>query len=328
MRTAGPATVATRTLRTTTSATVAAREASSEPGTTKKATPIESSRVLPANAVVRPAVRRVVAAASDRGAAGGELLAEAGEHQQGVVDPQRQAHHRADGQREGVDVEPAGEEVEDAAGGGDRGGAEDEGDRRGDRRAEDEQEDEEEDRQRDQLAALGGGDRFVLDLAGEGRVAGLGGPDRRPDVLFEDRVELVDRVVDGIRQVDVEVGDDQGLARPRAQALDGAAVPGRERRHLRVGGAQGPDQPRALDFDRAARAAEEDREGRRVAEVFVEDPGRRGGGGAGNVERGRAEPTRRRRGRGSSGRGGSRRPPPEPGADDREAPVSSSQAPC
>ena len=61
---AGPAIVATRTLSTTTRATVAASEASSEPGTMKKATSIESSRVLPAKAVVRPAVRRVTVAAS------------------------------------------------------------------------------------------------------------------------------------------------------------------------------------------------------------------------------------------------------------------------
>ena len=64
MSTAGPAIVETRTLSTTTRPTVAASEASSEPGTMKKATSIESSRVLPAKAVVRPAVRRVSAAAS------------------------------------------------------------------------------------------------------------------------------------------------------------------------------------------------------------------------------------------------------------------------
>ena len=81
----------------------------------KKATSIESSRVLPANAVVRPAVRRVVARRLDRLGAVGQLLAEARDHQQGVVDPQRQPHHRADGQREGVDLEPAGEEVEQPA---------------------------------------------------------------------------------------------------------------------------------------------------------------------------------------------------------------------
>ena len=75
----------------------------------KKATSIESSRVLPAKAVVRPAVRRVVAAASSGVGPFAELLAEARDHQQRVVDPERQAHHRADREREGVDVEPVGE---------------------------------------------------------------------------------------------------------------------------------------------------------------------------------------------------------------------------
>ena len=69
-----------------------------------------------------------------------------------------------------------GEYVEQAARAGDGHGAEDERDRRGDRRAEDEQEDDEQDRQRDQLAALGGVDRLVLDRPREGRVAGLGAP--------------------------------------------------------------------------------------------------------------------------------------------------------
>ena len=77
----------------------------------KKATSIESSRVLPAKAVVRPAVRRVCAAASSGETPVGELLAEARDHQQGVVHPQREPHHRADGEREGVDVEPAGEQM-------------------------------------------------------------------------------------------------------------------------------------------------------------------------------------------------------------------------
>ena len=103
------------TLRTTTSATVPASEASSEPGTMKKATSIESSRVLPAKTVVRPAVRRVRARGLERLGPRRQLLAEARDHQQRVVDPQRQAHHRADGEREGVDVEPAGEDVEQPA---------------------------------------------------------------------------------------------------------------------------------------------------------------------------------------------------------------------
>ena len=101
---------ATSTLSTTTSATVAASEASSEPGTMKKATSIESSSVLPAKTVVRPAVRLVARAASTGVGAVRQLFAEARDHQQGVVDAQRQAHHRADGQREGVDAEPVRED--------------------------------------------------------------------------------------------------------------------------------------------------------------------------------------------------------------------------
>ena len=48
----------------TTITTVPASEASSGPGTMNSATIIESSRVLPAKTVVRPAVRRVIRAAS------------------------------------------------------------------------------------------------------------------------------------------------------------------------------------------------------------------------------------------------------------------------
>ncbi len=62
--TAGAIRVEMVTVRTTTIASVPASEASSEPGRTKIETSIESSRVLPANIVVRPAVRRVIVAAS------------------------------------------------------------------------------------------------------------------------------------------------------------------------------------------------------------------------------------------------------------------------
>ncbi len=53
-----------RTLITTTTITVVAREISREPGTMKIETNIERKRVLPAKTVVRPAVRRVVRAAA------------------------------------------------------------------------------------------------------------------------------------------------------------------------------------------------------------------------------------------------------------------------
>ena len=63
-RIGGPSSVATTTVSTTTIASVPASEASRTPGTMKKATAIESTSVLPAKTVVRPAVRRVVQAAS------------------------------------------------------------------------------------------------------------------------------------------------------------------------------------------------------------------------------------------------------------------------
>ena len=52
------------TLRTTTIATVPASETSSDPGRISSETSIESSRVEPAKATVRPAWRRVSRAAS------------------------------------------------------------------------------------------------------------------------------------------------------------------------------------------------------------------------------------------------------------------------
>ncbi len=64
VRIAGPTTVATVTLRTTTIATVPARLTSSEPGRISSETSIESSSVEPAKATVRPAWRLVLRAAS------------------------------------------------------------------------------------------------------------------------------------------------------------------------------------------------------------------------------------------------------------------------
>ncbi len=227
----------------------------------------------------------------DRVGAARQLLAEAGDHQQRVVDAQRQPHHRADGEREGVDVEPAGEDVEQAARADHRHGAEGERDHGGDRRAEYEQEDDQQDRQRDQLSALAGGDRFVLDRPRQGGVAGLGGANRRPHVLRQDPVQLRDRVVDGLDPADVEVDDDQGAAGARAQPRDGAAIPGGEGGHRRAAVAQGANERRALAFERGRRAAQEDRERGAVAEVLLQHPVGARGGGSRNVQRGRAEPS-------------------------------------
>jgi hypothetical protein len=61
---AGPTRVATMTLIPVTTIAVPASEISSVPGITNSVTSIAKKRVEPANAVVRPAVRRVIRAAS------------------------------------------------------------------------------------------------------------------------------------------------------------------------------------------------------------------------------------------------------------------------
>ena len=95
-------------------------------------------------------------AAADGIRAVGELLAEAGDDQQRVVDAEREAHHRADDEGDRVDRHERAEQDEDAAAGEDGEGAEEERDRGGDQRAEDDQQDDEEQRDGEQLGALGG----------------------------------------------------------------------------------------------------------------------------------------------------------------------------
>ena len=85
---AGATTVATLTLMMTTTIIVPARETSSAPGRIGTETTIARNSVLPAKTVVRPAVLRVIAAASKGPEPAGELFAEAGDHEQGVVDAQ------------------------------------------------------------------------------------------------------------------------------------------------------------------------------------------------------------------------------------------------
>ena len=102
-------------------------------------------------------------------------------------------------------------------------------------------------------ATFGRADRLVLDRPREAGEARLGRADRGRDPLFEGAVEVGDGVPDRLLGADVEVDQDQGLARPGAQAGDAAAVPGRDRRDRRVG-AQRADQRRALRVERRRRA--------------------------------------------------------------------------
>ena len=75
---------------------------------------------------------------------------------------------------------------------------------------------------------------------------------------------------------------------PGRRRCDGAPVPGGEGGDLWIA-AQGADQLRALPVDRRGRAAEEDREGRRVAEVFAQHPVGARGRSARDFDRARAE---------------------------------------
>ncbi len=168
-------------------------------------------------------------------------------------------------------------------------GAEAERDQGRDRGAEDEQQDDQQEGQRDQLAALGGVDRLVLDRPREGRETRLGGADRRADVVGEDLLDFGDGVVDRGFDVDVEVGEDQRLAGARTKGGDHPPVPGREGVDLGIA-PQCPNQCRALAVDRGRGTAQEDREGGGVAEILAQDLVGSRGLGAGHVERGRVEP--------------------------------------
>ena len=225
----------------------------------------------------------------DGAGAGGQLLAEARDHQQRVVDAEGQAHHRADGERHRVDAEPVGEDREQPARAEDRDRAEAEWDQRRDRRAKDEQEDDQQDRHRDQLSALEGVDRFVLNLLRSGGKARLGGADRCVDLRFENAFKARNRLIDRLVDTNVEVGKDECAARAGTQLPDRARVPGRERRDPWVM-AQGADQRRALPVDRRGRAPEKDREERGRAEVLTQHPVGARGRGAGDLDRTGAQP--------------------------------------
>ncbi len=165
-------------------------------------------------------------------------------------------------------------------------------------RAEDEQQDEQQQRRGEQLGALGGGERFVLQGAGDRREAGLGRAHRRVDVGGEGVFELGNRVAHRLGQRDVEVEQEQGArALPRRPC----------RRSVRAAcGRRGRD-PRARSRSGSGRGA-----------------GRRRGGGPGARARRRARaagPRRARSRRSARGRAlrrgprGCRRSPARSAAD-------------
>ena len=134
-----------------------------------------------------------------------QLLAEAGDDQQRVVDPESQAHHRADDEGESVDRHRSREQSEDAAPGEDGEGAEGERDRRRYDRAEDEQQNQDQQRRRQQLGPLGRAERFLLQGAGDGGEPRLGGNDRRTNAGLQGVFQFGDDVAHRLVQRYVEV---------------------------------------------------------------------------------------------------------------------------
>ena len=87
----------------------------------------------------------------------------------------------------------------------------------------------------------------------------------------------------------MEVDEDQRLRGLRPKLCETRpAVPGRDGGHLGVLPQNG-DELRALEIELVRRTAQEDGEGRRVAEVLLEEAGRAVGLGARDAERGRLE---------------------------------------
>ena len=156
-----------------------------------------------------------------------------------------------------------------------------------------------EDRQGDQLAALGGVDRLAwitrervaypvwVALTGGWTCSGRGSRSRSSTDSLTDSASPTWK--------SITISACRGLGR---RLPDRAAVPGREGGDPRVAGAQGADQVRALAVERGRRAAQENRERRRATEVLAQDGVGLRGGGAGNVERGRAQTGRRPRAEG------------------------------
>jgi hypothetical protein len=100
------------------------------------------------------------------------------------------------------------------------------------------------------------------------RVAGLGGAQGRADAPFERFFQRRHGVPHRLGGRYVEVEQDQGLVRGGAKAAGGAAIPGRDHRRLSLV-PQRRHQPRPLAFDRGRRPLQQNREGRRIAEVAL-----------------------------------------------------------
>ena len=144
-------------------------------------------------------------------------------------------------------------------------------------------------RRGDQLGALGRVQRFGLQRPRDAGVAGLGRFQRRVDVSVEGAFERRHGVAHGDVERQAVVEQDERPAGAGAQRADGAAVPGGDggRRGSRRSAPTSAGPWRSIA---AARPAQQDREGRGVAEVLFGESLAAGRGGARHDQRGRLEP--------------------------------------
>ena len=210
--------------------------------------------MLPAKAVVRPAVRRVAARRLERRrprppAPRGSARPSAARSRRPSARPIIVQTVSAKASM----LEPAGEDVEQAARGGDGDGAEAERDRRGDRRAEDEQEDDAAGSaarsarcaRRRRSTRPGSRARGSRSRSGSPLTGGWICSSRIASSSSTESLTASARPT----WKSTTISARRGLG---PQPPDRAAVPGRERGHPRVAGAQGADQLRALAVDRRA----------------------------------------------------------------------------
>ena len=149
-----------------------------------------------------------------------------------------------------------------------------------------------------QLGALGGGERFVLQGAGDRREARLGRSHGWVDVGLEGVFELGDGLAHRLGQRHVVIEQKQGVGagaegvrpgrRCRQLARGGRGVPGRDHGQAGVV-AQDGGEVAALALEGAGGAAEEDGERRAVAEALAGEGFAAGRGGAVDIKRGRAQ---------------------------------------
>ena len=169
---AGIASSATSTATIVATNKPSAEETSSAPGASSSAVSIPIASAVPANSTVRPARAAVSCDRVRHGAAGRQLLAEARDDEQRVVDAEREPDHRDHVERERVDLHARSDQAHQRGADARHEQAADRRHERRERAAEDRQQHHEQDRQRDQLALVERVQRGLVDRAHQRRLAG------------------------------------------------------------------------------------------------------------------------------------------------------------